>query len=81
MADEIRANAGRIEAPVRLAVTAGLAEMIVIVAAVAFRATVPVLLDRVGVDPALATGVFITTGNDILAVLIFFLMVTPFYLT
>jgi magnesium transporter len=37
------------------------------------------LLDRLGIDPAMATGVFITTGNDILAILIFFLMVTLFY--
>jgi magnesium transporter len=68
-----------LEAPVRLAVTAGLAELTVIVVAVAVGATVPVLLDRLGIDPAMATGVFITTGNDILAILIFFLMVTLFY--
>jgi magnesium transporter len=70
---------GVIEAPVRLAITAGLAEITVIVAAVAVGATIPVVLDRLGIDPAMATGVFITTGNDILAVVIFFLMVTVFY--
>jgi magnesium transporter len=70
---------GGVEAPVRLAITAGLAEMIVVVAAVAIGATIPVVLDRIGIDPAMATGVFITTGNDILAVLIFFLTVSLFY--
>jgi len=70
---------GEIEAPVRLALTAGLAELTVIVAAVMVGATIPLVLHRVGIDPAMATGVFITTGNDILAVLIFFLMVTMVY--
>ncbi|MCB2263640.1 MAG: magnesium transporter [Candidatus Thiosymbion ectosymbiont of Robbea hypermnestra] len=70
---------GEIQVPLRLLVTAGLAEMTVVIAAVAVGATVPVVLDRLGIDPAMATGVFITTGNDILAVLIFFVTVTLFY--
>jgi len=70
---------GELEAPLRLMVTAGLAEMAVVVAAVTVGATIPVILDRFGIDPAMATGVFITTGNDILAVVIFFIMVTLFY--
>jgi len=73
------AQLGHVEAPLRLLVTAGLAEMAVVIAAVAVGTTVPVVLDRLGIDPAMATGVFITTGNDILAVLIFFLTVTLFY--
>jgi magnesium transporter len=68
-----------VEAPLRLATTAALAEMIVVIAAVAVGATVPIVLDRIGIDPAMATGVFITTGNDILAILVFFLMVTLIY--
>jgi len=63
----------------RLVVTAGLAEMTVVVAAVTVGATIPVILDRLGIDPAMATGVFITTGNDILAVVVFFVTVTLFY--
>ncbi len=70
---------GGVEAPLRLVITAGLAEMGVVVAAVTVGATIPVVLDRLGIDPAMATGVFITTGNDILAVMIFFLTVTLFY--
>jgi len=70
---------GGIEAPLRLVITAGLAEMTVVVAAVTVGSTIPVILDRLGIVPAMATGVFITTGNDILAVLIFFVTVTLFY--
>ncbi|MFT7351346.1 MAG: magnesium transporter, partial [Flavobacterium sp.] len=33
---------------------------------------VPLLLDKFGVDPALATGPFITTSNDICGILIYF---------
>jgi len=33
---------------------------------------VPLLLDKQGIDPALATGPFITTSNDIFGILIFF---------
>jgi magnesium transporter len=66
--------------PWALAITAGLALMTVITLAVAVGATIPLILDRIGIDPAMATGVFITTGNDIMAVAVFFLMVSLFYL-
>jgi magnesium transporter len=33
---------------------------------------VPLLLDKFGIDPALATGPFITTSNDIFGILIYF---------
>ncbi|POY40098.1 magnesium transporter [Flavobacterium alvei] len=33
---------------------------------------VPILLDKFGIDPALATGPFITTSNDICGILIYF---------
>jgi magnesium transporter len=33
---------------------------------------IPILLDRFGIDPALATGPFITTSNDICGILIYF---------
>lgn len=33
---------------------------------------VPIILDKYGIDPALATGPFITTSNDIFGLLIFF---------
>jgi magnesium transporter len=69
-----------IESPVILALTAGLALLSVILVAVTVGATIPILLERVGIDPAMATGVFITTGNDILSVALFFLLMMSFYL-
>ena len=33
---------------------------------------VPIILDRLGINPALATGPFITTSNDIFGILIYF---------
>lgn len=66
--------------PGALALATALALLTVIVVAVTVGATIPVLLDRLGVDPAMATGVFITTGNDILSVAIFFGMMTLLYL-
>lgn len=35
---------------------------------------VPIILDKQGIDPALATGPFITTSNDICGIFIFFLI-------
>ncbi len=68
------------DAPVTLALTGGLALLAVVTVAVAVGATIPIVLDRIGIDPAMATGVFITTGNDILSVMIFFALVSLFYL-
>lgn len=44
----------------------------VIVIASLLGTFVPILLNKVGVDPALATGPFITTSNDICGILIYF---------
>jgi magnesium transporter len=66
--------------PVTLALTSGAALVSVVMVAVGVGASIPIVLERLGVDPAMATGVFITTGNDILSVMIFFAMVSLFYL-
>jgi len=44
----------------------------VIVIASLIGTFIPILLDKMGVDPALATGPFITTSNDICGILIYF---------
>ena len=62
----------QIQAPIRLALTGGLALTGVTLLAVAVGATVPLVLNHFKIDPAMATGIFVTTGNDILAVLVFF---------
>ena len=47
---------------------------VVIIFAAMFGTLIPLLLDRVKIDPALATGPFITTMNDIMGLFIYFLM-------
>ncbi|MDX1421221.1 MAG: magnesium transporter [Rubricoccaceae bacterium] len=64
----------------RLAFTAGLSLLIVIVIATVLGAAVPLLLQRAGIDPALAMGPFITVSNDILGLTVFFLIATLLYL-
>ncbi|MEM9632353.1 MAG: magnesium transporter [Pseudomonadota bacterium] len=69
-----------IDAPVRLALATSLSLLCVTTLAAMVGATIPLILDKIGVDPAMAIGVFITSSNDVLGVLIFFLMATTFYL-
>ncbi|MEA3639148.1 MAG: magnesium transporter [Lamprobacter sp.] len=69
-----------VQHPIILALTAGLSLLSVILVAVLVGASIPILLERVGIDPAMATGVFITTGNDIISVALFFLLMMTFYL-
>ncbi len=69
-----------IHAPAKLALAGGLALVAVTALAATLGASVPLILQRVGVDPAVATGVFITTCNDIFSVLIFFLLATSIYI-
>lgn len=66
--------------PVNLAVSAGLALIVVTTLASAIGAAVPVILNQLGKDPAVATGIFITTSNDVFGVLIFFLIASQLYL-
>ena len=63
-----------------LAATASLSMVVVIILATWIGAAVPLVLHRVGIDPALATGPFITTTNDILGILVFFVLATLIYL-
>ena len=47
---------------------------IVIIFAALFGTLIPMVLNRVKIDPALATGPFITTMNDIMGLFIYFMM-------
>ncbi|WP_420414738.1 magnesium transporter [Roseibium sp.] len=69
-----------LEAPLQLALATSLSLLCVTTIAAMVGATVPIVLDKIGIDPAMAIGVFITSSNDVLGVLIFFLMATTFYL-
>jgi magnesium transporter len=48
--------------------------LVVIIFAAVFGTMIPLLLHRLKIDPALATGPFITTMNDIMGLFIYFLM-------
>jgi len=55
-----------------LSTTVGISLLCVIVFAALFGAFVPLMLDKRKIDPALATGPFITTANDIIGLIIYF---------
>lgn len=52
--------------------TVGIALLSVIIMASLIGTFIPIILNKYGIDPALATGPFITTSNDILGILTFF---------
>jgi magnesium transporter len=74
------ANFIAVEAPVRLAVAAGLSVLLVTMIAATLGSTIPLVLNHFDIDPAVATGVFITTANDILGVLVYFTIASTIYL-
>lgn len=55
-----------------LGLTIGISLISVIIIASLIGTFVPIILDRFGIDPAMATGPFITTSNDICGILIYF---------
>jgi magnesium transporter len=55
-----------------IGLTVSISLVSVIVIASLIGTFIPILLNRVGIDPALATGPFITTSNDICGILIYF---------
>lgn len=57
-----------------LSYTVSVALLSVIVIATLFGTFVPLVLDKYDIDPALATGPFITTVNDVLGLFIYFLI-------
>lgn len=69
-----------IDRPALLGLTALLSLMVVTVQASVIGSLVPLALKRLRLDPAVATGVFITTSNDVVGVLIFFVIATTIYI-
>ena len=55
-----------------LIVTVAVALFSAMTFAAAFGAMIPMILNRFGIDPAIASGPFISTANDISALLIYF---------
>jgi magnesium transporter len=57
-----------------LTYTVSISLFVVIIFAAIFGTMIPLFLDKMKLDPALATGPFITTTNDIMGLFIYFLM-------
>ena len=62
-----------------LALTIGVSLVAVFTYAGLFGTFVPLILNKYKIDPALATGPFITTTNDIIGLLIYFLIGMALY--
>ena len=61
-------------APYNVSFTICIALITVIIMAALIGTFIPIFLDRKGIDPAVATGPFITTSNDIFGVFLYFLV-------
>ena len=53
------------------AFTSGISLLIVVCFAATVGSTIPIILKRMNIDPALATGPFITTTSDIIGIAIY----------
>ncbi|MEZ7967693.1 MAG: magnesium transporter, partial [Flavobacteriales bacterium] len=63
-----------------LSYTVSIALFCVIIFASLFGTLTPLVLDKLNIDPALATGPFITTANDIVGLFIYFIIGRMMYL-
>ncbi len=54
--------------------TIAIALVTVIINAAVIGTIVPIVLDKLNIDPAIATGPFVTTSNDIFGILIYFIV-------
>ncbi len=55
-----------------VSITIAISMLTVIIIAALIGTFVPIILDKKGIDPAIATGPFITTSNDIFGIFLFF---------
>jgi len=62
-----------------LSYTVGISLFSVVIIAALFGTLVPLVLDKVNIDPALATGPFITTMNDIIGLTVYFVYAKIFF--
>ena len=66
--------------PIELSLVISLSMLCVIVVAALIGTSVPIILEKRGIDPAIATGPFITTSNDIFGIFLFFYIAKIFLL-
>jgi len=62
-----------------LSYTVSISLFSVIIIAALFGTTIPLLLDKYKFDPALATGPFITTANDVIGLIVYFIVARVMY--
>ncbi|HLV38052.1 magnesium transporter [Xanthomarina sp.] len=60
--------------PYMVSLTISLSLITVIIMAALIGTFIPILLDKKGIDPAVATGPFITTSNDVFGILTYFVI-------
>ena len=70
----------RLESAALLFVTLGLSLLGVLAIATLIGATMPLLLDQMKIDPAVATGPFITVSADVIGILFYFVVADLIYL-
>jgi magnesium transporter len=63
----------------KLAIVVSTALMSVVLLATVMGTITPLVLDKLGFNPALAAGPFITTANDLLGLAIYFLVAQSLY--
>ena len=68
-----------IDAPPRLGLVVGLAICASMVLATSIGTLVPILLRKIDVDPAIASGPFVTTSIDVLGILVYFLIAASLF--
>lgn len=69
-----------LDADINLGITIGISLFLVVIVAAVLGSFIPLFLDRIKIDPALATGPFITTANDIIGLTIYFIVAYLVYL-
>lgn len=69
-----------LDSDLNLGITIGISLFLVVVIAAVLGSFIPLVLNKVKIDPALATGPFITTANDIIGLTIYFLVAYFVYL-
>ncbi|HEX2984188.1 MAG TPA: magnesium transporter, partial [Ignavibacteriales bacterium] len=67
------------EANIGFSIVLSISLLIIMINATMIGAMAPILLNKMNIDPAIATGPFVATANDILSLLIYFLLLTNFY--
>lgn len=60
--------------PYIISITIAIALVVVIIMAAIIGTFIPIFLDKRGIDPAVATGPFITTSNDVFGILTYFVI-------